>query len=68
MKRLIIVAAVALVGLSDMNGLQAQTGTQTTNAAAKNKKTKATAVQPKSSDKSPHCDQTQGNNHNSPCY
>lgn len=68
MKRLIIAATVAIVGLSYMTGLQAQSGTQTTNTATKSKKTKTSAAQTKSSDKSPHCDQTQGNNHNSPCY
>jgi hypothetical protein len=68
MKRLIIAATVAVVGLSYMTGLQAQTGAQPTHAAAKGKKTTTSAAQPKPNDKSAHCDQTQGNNHNSPCY
>lgn len=68
MKRLIIATTVAVVGLSYMTSLKAQTGTQTTSTATKSKKTKTSAAQPKSNDKSVHCDQTQGNNHNSPCY
>lgn len=68
MKRLIIAAAVAFVGLSYMTALQAQTSTQPANATAKSKKARTSAVQPRANDKSPHCDQTQGNNHNSACY
>ncbi len=66
MKRLIIAATVAVIGLSYTSSLQAQTSTQTTNTATKNKKTKSSAAQPKSNAK--HCDQSSGANHNTACY
>lgn len=66
MKRLIIAATVAAIGLSYASSLRAQTSTQTTKSAIKNKKIKSSAAQPKPEAK--HCDQSSGANHNTPCY
>jgi hypothetical protein len=66
MKRLIIAATAAVIGLSYASSLQAQTSTQTTKNAPKDKKIKSSSAQPKADAK--HCDQTSGGNHNSPCY
>jgi hypothetical protein len=68
MKRLILAATVAVIGLCYTTSLQAQTSTQTTKSAAKNKKIKNIEAQPKSAAKSVHCDQSSGANHNTACY
>jgi hypothetical protein len=72
-KRLIFAATVAVIGLSYTTSLQAQTSTQTTKSATKNKTTKNGATQtsvakPTSNVKTTHCDQSSGANHNTPCY
>ena len=64
MKRLIIAATAAAIGLSYTTSLQAQISTQTTKSAAKNKKT--SAAQPKPDAK--HCDVAGGATHNNACY
>ena len=66
MKRLIFAATVAVIGLSYTTSLQAQTSTQTTKSATKNKTAKNGATQQPV--KKPPCDQTSGANHNTPCY
>lgn len=66
MKRLIIAATVAAIGLSYASSLQAQTSTQTTKSVTKNKKMKSGAAQPKPDAK--HCDVTSGATHNAACY
>jgi len=66
MKRLIIAATVAVIGLSYTTSLQAQTSTQTTKSATKNKKIRTTAAQPKPEAK--HCDVASGATHNAACY
>jgi hypothetical protein len=66
MKRLIIAATVAVIGLSYTTSLQAQTSTQTTKSANKNKKIKSSAAQPKADAK--HCDVAGGATHNGACY
>jgi hypothetical protein len=72
MNRLIFAATVAVIGLSYMTSLQAQTNTQTTKSATKNKTTKNGATRqtsdakPTSNDKNPPCDHII--NHNAPCY
>jgi hypothetical protein len=68
MKRLILAAAVAVIGLCYTTGLQAQTSAQTTKSAPKIKKIKNGEAQPKPTAKSVHCDQSSGANHNTPCY
>ena len=65
MKRLILAATVAVIGLSYATSLQAQTGTQATQSAPKNKKANS-AAQPKSGAK--HCDSSSGATHNTACY
>jgi hypothetical protein len=66
MKRLIIAAAVTVIGLSCTTSLQAQTSTQTIKSATKNKKIKSSAAQPKPDAK--HCDVGSGATHNAACY
>jgi len=66
MKRLIIAATVAVIGLSYMPSLQAQTSTHTAKSATKNKTIKNSAVQPKPDAK--HCDVAGGATHNAACY
>ena len=66
MKRLIVAVTVAVVGLSYTTSLQAQTGTQTTKSATKNKKMTSSAAQPKPDAK--HCDVAGGATHNAACY
>jgi hypothetical protein len=68
MKRFIFAAVIAVIGLSYTTSLQAQTSTQTTKSATKNKKKKSDVAQPTSSAKTSHCDQSSGANHNTPCY
>lgn len=63
MKRLIIAATVAVIGLSYTTSLQAQTSTQTTKSATKNKNS---AARPKPDAK--HCDVAGGATHNNACY
>jgi hypothetical protein len=61
MKRLIFAATVAVIGISYTTSLQAQTSTQTTKSASKNKKTKNSATKPTSNAPKP-CDQIADHN------
>lgn len=66
MKRLIIAATAAVIGLSCTTSLQAQSSTHTTKSATKNRTIKNSAAQPKPDAK--HCDVAGGSTHNAACY